>query len=208
MTPTFSPSHRTAKSRALWERARRVAPMGAQGEGKYYAPFPHFVSRAKGAYLWDADDNRYIDYWNGAGPCILGHVDEHVELRVADVVRTRGVVFCAPNELELELCETLARVVPCAEMSAFLNAGSDVLYMAVRLARAATGRKLLVKFAGAYHGWHEDLLFNVSSYSHPANNEGMYAPIPESAGIAQESIEFDSRARFQRRWRDRPAIRG
>lgn len=105
MTPTFSPSPKTAKSRALWERARQVAPMGAQGEGKYYAPFPHFVARAKGAYLWDADDNRYIDYWNGAGPCILGHVDEHVESRVADVVRTRGDVFCAPNEVEVELCE-------------------------------------------------------------------------------------------------------
>jgi glutamate-1-semialdehyde 2,1-aminomutase len=189
MTPTFSPSPRTAKSRDLWERARRVAPMGAQGEGKYYAPFPHFVARAKGPYLWDADGNRYIDYWNGAGPCILGHADEHVELRVADVAQNRGVVFCAPNEVELELCETLARVVPCAEMSAFLNAGSDVLYMAARLARAATGRKILVKFAGAYHGWHEDLLFNVSSYAHPANNEGIYAPIPESAGTAQHSID-------------------
>ena len=163
--------------------------MGAQGEGKYYAPFPHFVARAKGAYLWDADDNRYIDYWNGAGPCILGHVDEHVESRVADVVRTRGVVFCAPNEVEVELCETLARIVPCAEMTAFLNAGSDVLHMAARLARAATGRNLLVKFAGSYHGWCEDLLFNVSSYARPANNEGIYAPIPESAGVAREAIE-------------------
>lgn len=189
MTPTFSPSPKTAKSRALWERARQVAPMGAQGEGKYYAPFPHFVARAKGAYLWDADDNRYIDYWNGAGPCILGHVDEHVESRVADVVRTRGVVFCAPSEVEVELCETLARIIPCAEMSAFLNAGSDVLHMAARLARAATGRNLLVKFAGSYHGWCEDLLFNVSSYARPANNEGIYAPIPESAGVTREGIE-------------------
>lgn len=195
MTPTFSPSPNTAKSRALWERARQVAPMGAQGEGKYYAPFPHFVARAKGAYLCDADDNRYIDYWNGAGPCILGHVDEHVESRVADVVRTRGVVFCAPNEVEVELCETLARIIPCAEMSAFLNAGSDVLHMAARLARAATGRNLLVKFAGSYHGWCEDLLFNVSSYARPANNEGimrLFPSPPASPGKGSRRFAFST----------------
>jgi glutamate-1-semialdehyde 2,1-aminomutase len=182
MQQSFTPSANTANSRRIWERARKVSPMGAQGEGKYYAPFPHFIERAEGAYLWDADQTRYIDYWNGAGPCILGHVDRHVEARVSSTIEANGVVFCAPNALEVELCETLARIVPCAEMSAFLNAGSDVLYMAVRLARAATGRQILVKFAGSYHGWHEDLLFNVSSYKAAADNRGLYAPIAESDG--------------------------
>lgn len=189
MQPAFIPSAGTTRSQALWDRARKVSPMGAQGEGKYYAPFPHFIDRAEGAYLWDADGTRYIDYWNGAGPCILGHVDRHVEERVADVIATRGVVFCAPNALEVELGETMARIVPCAEMSAFLNAGSDVLYMAVRLARAATGRQILVKFAGSYHGWHEDLLFNVSSHVEAADNHGQYTPIAESDGTSREARE-------------------
>jgi glutamate-1-semialdehyde 2,1-aminomutase len=189
MQPTFTPSARTALSHALWDRARKVSPLGAQGEGKYYAPFPHFIDRAKGAYLWDADQTKYIDYWNGAGPCILGHADRHVEERVASVIETNGVVFCAPNALEVELCETLSRIIPCAEMSAFLNAGSDVLYMAARLARAATGRRILVKFAGSYHGWYEDLLFNVSSYAAPADNRGVYAPIAESDGVTREAVE-------------------
>lgn len=189
MNPSYSPSARNDRSRALWDRAQKVAPLGAQGEGKYYAPFPHFISRAEGAFVWDADDNRYIDYWNGAGPCILGHADPGVEDRVAEVIRTKGVVFCAPNDLEVELGETLAGIIPCAEMSAFLNAGSDVLYMAVRLARAATGRRVLVKFAGSYHGWYEELLFNVSSYTTPADNRGRYTPISETAGVAPEAAD-------------------
>lgn len=189
MQAAFSPSSRTTRSRDLWDRARKVAPLGAQGEGKYYAPYPHFISRGAGAYVWDADDNRYIDYWNGAGPCILGHADPAVESEVAEVIRTKGVVFCAPNDLEVELCETLARIIPCAEMSAFLNAGSDVLYMAVRLARAATGRRVLVKFAGSYHGWYEDLLFNVSSFATAADNRGRYAPISETAGVTPEAVD-------------------
>lgn len=189
MNPTFFPSKATSTSQELWERACKVAPLGTHGEGKYYAPFPHFITRAKGAWVWDADGVQYIDYWNGAGPCVLGHADEEVEARVAGAIATRGVVFCAANDLEVELGEALARHIPCAEMSAFLNAGSDVLYMAVRLARAATGRRILVKFAGSYHGWYEDLLFNVSSYSAPADNRGVYAPLPESTGITHEASE-------------------
>jgi glutamate-1-semialdehyde 2,1-aminomutase len=187
--PAFAPSGANAQSRALWERARRTAPMGAQGEGKYYPPFPHFIARGKGAYVWDADGNAYVDYWNGAGPGILGHVDDHVERRVAEAIRDKGLVFCAPNEVEVELCETLARIIPCAEMSAFLNAGSDVIYMAARLARVTTGRRVIVKFAGSYHGWHDDLLFNVSSYTGPADNSGRYAPIAESEGVSPDTVD-------------------
>jgi glutamate-1-semialdehyde 2,1-aminomutase len=189
MNPTFVPSGATSRSKALWERACKVAPLGTQGDGKYYAPFPHFIVRAKGASVWDADGTQYIDYWNGAGPCVLGHADDGVEAKVAEAIATRGVVFCAANEFEVELGEALARHIPCAEMSAFLNAGSDVLYMAARLARASTGRRILVKFAGAYHGWYEDLLFNVSSYSAPADNRGLYTPLPESTGITREAVE-------------------
>jgi glutamate-1-semialdehyde 2,1-aminomutase len=187
LTSNYMPTPQTTASKALWERARRVAPLGAQGDGKYYAPYPHFVSKARGSRVWDADGQEYIDYWNGAGPCVLGHADAYVDRAVAETIRTRGVVYCAPHELEVELCEKLAAIIPCAEQSVFLNAGSDILYMAVRLARAATGRKLLVKFAGSYHGWYEDLLFNVSSYEKPADNRGLYQPIAESTGITDEA---------------------
>ncbi len=157
--------------------------MGAQGDGKYYAPYPHFISRAAGARVWDADGQTFIDYWNGAGPCVLGHSDAAVNQAVARAESERGVLYSAPHELEVELCETLARIIPCAEMSALLNAGSDILCMALRVARTATGRTLLVKFAGSYHGWYDDFLFNVSSYDGPPTNAGQYRPLPESAGL-------------------------
>jgi glutamate-1-semialdehyde 2,1-aminomutase len=187
LTSSYQPAANTTASRALWERARKVAPLGAQGDGKFYAPYPHYLSRASGSRVWDVDGNEYIDYWNGAGPCVLGHSDPFVDDAVSKTMRSRGTVYCAPHELEIELGEKLASIIPCAEMSAFLNAGSDILYMAARVARAATGRKLLVKFAGSYHGWYEDLLFNVSSYDKPADNRGLYQPIAESTGITDEA---------------------
>ncbi len=183
LSDAYHPTSANAASAALWQRARRVAPMGAQGDGKYYAPYPHFIARAGGAHLWDADGNHFIDYWNGAGPCVLGHGDATVCDAVAGVSAARGQLFSAPNDLEVELAETLRRIIPCAEMSVFLNAGSDILCMAMRVARAATGRDLLVKFAGSYHGWHDDFLFNISSYDGPPDEHGRYAPIAESAGL-------------------------
>jgi glutamate-1-semialdehyde 2,1-aminomutase len=176
-------------SKALWERAREVSPLGAQGDGKYYAPYPHFIRKAEGARLWDADGNEFIDYWNGAGPCVLGHGDKHVTDAVAQATAERGNLYCAPHELEVELCETLENIIPCAGMSIFLNAGSDIMCMAVRVARAVTGRRVLVKFAGSYHGWYDDLLFNVSSYDHPPDNTGRYRPIAESTGLAGDAAE-------------------
>ena len=163
--------------------------MGAQGDGKYYAPYPHFISRADGARLWDADGQTFVDYWNGAGPCVLGHGDAAVSQAVARAEAERGVLYSAPHELEVELCETLARIIPCAEMSALLNAGSDILCMALRVARTATGRTLLVKFAGSYHGWHDDFLFNVSSYDGPPANAGLYRPLAESAGLPASAAQ-------------------
>lgn len=185
---SYTPSEAVAGSQTWFERARKVAPHGAHGDGKYYAPFPHYLTRGAGSKVYDVDGREYIDYWNGAGPTVLGHADPAVDAVVAETMRTRGTVFCAANDLEVVLGEALARYIPCAEMSGFLNAGSDVLYMAGRIARAATNRKIFVKFAGSYHGWHEDFLFNVSSYEGPPGNAGLYKPIPETTGLKDETV--------------------
>jgi glutamate-1-semialdehyde 2,1-aminomutase len=201
---SYVPDTLTTKSKSLWQRARAVSPMGAQGEGKYYSPYPHFIQRAAGARIWDADGREYIDYWNGAGPCVLGHGDSHVHKAVSDSLAARGVLFCAPHEPEVELCEALAAHIPCAEMSAFLNAGTDVLCMALRAARAVTGRHLIVKFAGSYHGWYDSLLFNITSYDGPPDNEGRYRPIAESSGLPEEAtrairvLEYNALAAVER----------
>jgi glutamate-1-semialdehyde 2,1-aminomutase len=185
----YDPNPAANRTHALWERARAVSPMGAQGDGKYYAPYPHFIARADGARLWDADGQTFIDFWNGAGPCVLGHGDAAVGEAVARAAAERGVLYSAPHELELQLCETLAQIIPCAEMSALLNAGSDILCMALRVARAATGRTLLVKFAGSYHGWYDAFLFNVSSFDGPPANDGQYRPLAESTGLPPSAVE-------------------
>ncbi|SHG00706.1 glutamate-1-semialdehyde 2,1-aminomutase [Kaistia soli DSM 19436] len=185
---SYLPTDAIAGSKALFERASKVAPLGAQGDGKYYAPYPHYLKRGFGSKVYDVDGREYIDYWNGAGPAVLGHADPRVDAAVAETMRTRGTVFCAANDLEVELGEAMAKHIPCAEMSGFLNAGSDTLYMAGRLARAATGRSIFVKFAGSYHGWHEDFLFNVQSYAGGPGNDGLYQPIPETTGLKAETI--------------------
>lgn len=184
---SYLPTQDVAGSKALFERACKVSPFGAQGDGKYYSPYPHYLTHAFGSKVRDVDGREYIDYWNGAGPTILGHADPRVDAAVAETMRTRGTVFCAANDLEVELGEALAAHVPCAEMSGFLNAGSDALYMAGRLARAATGRTLFLKFAGSYHGWQEDFLFNVQSYAGPPGNDGLYEPIAETTGLKAET---------------------
>ena len=184
---SYVPDGRTATSKQLWERSFKVSPLGAQGEGKYYSPYPHFIRRAKGARIWDVDGNEYIDYWNGAGPCVLGHADDAVNAAVVRSIDERGNLYCAPHELEVELCETLASIIPCADISALLNAGSDILCIAARIARAKTSRPLLVKYAGSYHGWNDSLLFNVSSHDGPPDNRGLYKPIAESAGLPRDA---------------------
>jgi len=187
MADAYSPEPVAQRSKALWERARAVSPMGAQGDGKYYPPYPHFIARADGARLWDADGKQFIDYWNGAGPCVLGHGDAAVGDAVRAAAAERGVLYSAPHELEVELCETFSRIIPCAQSSALLNAGSDILCMALRIARATTGRDLLVKFAGAYHGWYDGFLFNISSWDGPPDNRGRYRPIADSTGLTADA---------------------
>src|SRR5689334_16244222 len=97
----------TRRSEAMWREACKHSPMGAQGEGKYYAPYPLFIERARGAYLWDVDGNRYIDYWNGAGPCVLGHGHPAVNEAVKQVLDEQGVLYCAPHRREMELASRL-----------------------------------------------------------------------------------------------------
>src|SRR6476661_3072840 len=91
------------RSQALFEEARKYEPNGAQGDGKYFAPFPIFNHRALGSRMWDADHNEYIDYWNGAGPTVLGHSHPAVNKAVKDMMDQHGVQYCAPHEWEVNL---------------------------------------------------------------------------------------------------------
>jgi glutamate-1-semialdehyde 2,1-aminomutase len=147
-------------SRALFERARRLFPDAVTHDNRRMQPFPIYVDRADGAYKWDVDGHRYVDYWMGHGALLLGHNPR----QVAEAVREqalRGTHYGACHEREVEWGEWVCRLVPSAERVRFTASGTEATHMAVRLTRAFTGKRHVVKFAGHFHGWHEGLEIGV-----------------------------------------------
>lgn len=147
------------KSGELYAAARRVIPGGVNSPVRAFRAVggePLFIARGEGAYLWDADGNRYVDYVLSWGPLILGHAFPAVVEALAEAA-ARGTSYGAPTSLETELAELIIEMVPSVEMVRFVNSGTEATMTALRLARAYTGRRKIVKFVGCYHG-HADLL--------------------------------------------------
>jgi glutamate-1-semialdehyde 2,1-aminomutase len=153
----------TIGSSELHKRAREVSPGGVHGYGRWYEPYPLYFKRAAGARLWDIDGNEYIDLHGGLGPCLLGYNHPEVIQAVIDTLTQDGAHFGLPHPREVELSERLVELIPCADMAVLCGGGgSDPCYHSVRLARAYTGRKKILKFEGSYHGWSEPLYLSVS----------------------------------------------
>ena len=149
----------TTQSQTLFEAARDVIPGGVNSPVRAFRAVggqPLFIERGEGAYLFDADGNRYIDYVLSWGPLILGHAHPRVTEGLKTAV-DRGTSYGAPTALETELAELVCDMVPSAEMVRFVNSGTEATMSALRLARAYTGRDKIVKFEGCYHG-HGDML--------------------------------------------------
>jgi glutamate-1-semialdehyde 2,1-aminomutase len=147
------------KSGELLAAAQRVIPGGVDSPVRAYRAVggePPFIARGEGAYLWDADGNRYIDYVLSWGPLILGHAYPAVVEALASAA-AQGTSYGAPTALETELAELVVEMVPSVEMVRFVNSGTEATMTALRLARAYTGRHKIVKFEGCYHG-HADML--------------------------------------------------
>jgi glutamate-1-semialdehyde 2,1-aminomutase len=148
----------TSRSRELHERARRHLPLGVNGDGRFTAPFPIIFASARGKWLDDVDGNRYLDYHGGFGTAVLGYAHPEVDAAVQRGIAEVGAFVGVPNVYEEELAERLCALLPGAERVVLAGGGgSDVLYHAVRLARAATGRTKIVKIEGGYQGWHADI---------------------------------------------------
>jgi glutamate-1-semialdehyde 2,1-aminomutase len=145
---------KTPSSARLYARAQRVFPSGVTHIGRYLEPHPLFVARAAASRKWDVDGNEYTDYFGGHGALILGHnhpaVVEAVTAQLA-----RGTHYGASHEAEIEWAELIQQMVPCAERVRFTSSGTEATMMALRLARAFTGKPTLVRFAGHFHGWHD-----------------------------------------------------
>ena len=138
------------KSRALYERACRLMPSGAAHDGRVFSPFPFYVERADGAYKWDVDGHRYIDCWSGHGAMVLGHNHPAVTRAIA-AQAPKGTHYSACSELELRWAELIRECVPGAERVRFTMTGTETTALAIRVARAATGRTKIVKFQGHFH---------------------------------------------------------
>ncbi|MCV7224883.1 aspartate aminotransferase family protein [Mycolicibacterium komossense] len=157
-------AERTATTKALYERARRTVPGGAGSTARLprngWKPYPLFMSEGRGSRLRDVDGNEYIDYLLGLGPMILGHRHPEVTAAVTDAIAQYGTCFGLPYELEIEAAEKVVAAVPGIEQIRFTNSGSEAVGTAVRLARATTGRRLIVRFEGHYHGWQDTVYWS------------------------------------------------
>ncbi len=150
---------RTAESEKLFARAQELIPGGVNSPVRAFRSVggtPRFIERGQGAYVWDADGNRYIDYALSWGPLVLGHAHPRV-VAALQAALTRGASYGAPTRLENELAELVIEAVPSIEMIRFVNSGTEATMSALRLARAYTGREKIIKMAGCYHG-HADML--------------------------------------------------
>jgi glutamate-1-semialdehyde 2,1-aminomutase len=154
-----------ARSREAFARACRVIPGGVNSPARAFGAVggqPPFIARGEGPYLYDLDGNRYLDYVGSWGPLILGHCHPRV-VRAVEEALHRGASFGAPTELETELAEQIVAAVPSIEMVRMVSSGTEASMSAIRLARGFTGRDVIVKFAGCYHGHVDSLLVQAGS---------------------------------------------
>jgi len=178
-------SHSLEKSRALQKRAENLIPGGVDSPVRAFASVggePPIIVRGSGSRMWDADGNEYIDYVGSWGPLILGHAHPEV-LAAVEAAARNGTSFGATTPSEADLAEEIVHAVPSIEKVRFVSSGTEATMSAIRLARAFTGRKYIVKFEGCYHG-HADMLL-VKAGSGVAT-----LGIPGSAGVPEEVTQF------------------
>ena len=172
-----------SKNELLFERAQRTIPGGVNSPVRAFRSVggtPRFFERGVGAHVWDADGREYIDYVGSWGPMILGHAHPDVLAAVQERA-VHGLSFGAPTEIEIDMAETLCRLVPSMQMVRLVSSGTEATMSAVRLARGFTGRSGLVKFEGCYHGHGDAMLVK-------AGSGALTLGQPSSAGVPPETV--------------------
>ncbi len=176
---------KTPASKEMYEHARSFLAGGQSHNARFYNPYPFYASKARGKFIWDVDNNRYVDYWMGHTALILGHSPAIVTNEIRKQA-ANGLLLGAPNKYAVELAELVSKSVPCAESVRFCTTGAEATMYAVRLARAYSKRKSIVKIAGGWHGYNSALAVGVS---YPYE-------VPESAGLPEEEDHLVKLARF------------
>jgi glutamate-1-semialdehyde 2,1-aminomutase len=194
----------TSRNDSLFERARKRIPAGVNSPVRAFRAVggtPPFFERASGPHLWDADGKRYIDYVGSWGPMVLGHTHPQV-VEAVQAAASRALSFGAPTESEIELAEAICRLVPSVEMVRLVSSGTEATMSAIRLARGHTGRSLIVKFEGCYHGHADSLLVKAGSGALTFGN-------PSSAGVPPETaahtlvLDFNDAAQIEKLFKEK-----
>ncbi len=182
---------RLEKSSQLFERAKKVMPGGVNSPVRAFSSVkldPLFITSGAGSRIWDADGNAFIDYVGSWGPLILGHAHQEV-VEAVKTMADKGTSFGAPTELENELAQQIIDMVPSVEMVRLVNSGTEATMSAIRLARGYTGRDMIVKFEGCYHGHGDSFLIK-------AGSGAMTFGEPNSPGVPEGSAKDTLTARF------------
>ncbi len=152
---------RCVRSKQIFDEAKDVIPGGVQHNLAFNKPFPICIAKADGAYLTDADGNRYIDFLQAGGPTILGSNNETVRKAAMALIETCGPVTGLLHEAELLIAKEIHRHMPAVEMFRMLGSGTEAVMASLRIARIATGNKRVIKIGGAYHGWSDQMVYGL-----------------------------------------------
>lgn len=185
----YQNSKRSARSAALYQKACGPIPAGVNSTARAtwsgWDPYPLFVERGAGAYLYDVDGNAYIDYLLGLGPMILGHCPPQVTAAVVEQIQNRGTVFALPTAQEALLAQKIIAAVPSVEQVRLCNTGTEAVIYAVRLARAFTGREKIIRFEGMYHGFSDGVYWSKHPHLDEAGPDRNPVAIPQGPGMSK-----------------------
>ena len=184
------------KSQELFKRAKSIAPAGVHSDFRH--AFPVFFETAEGSHIMDADGNTFIDYHNAFGAILLGHRNPRVVAAVREQLERGDLWGMGSNQLELDVAQKIVDNVPSAEKVRFCNSGSEATYHALRLARAYTKRRKIVKFEGSYNGWHDYLDLGVfPTVENIEKQEPNSGGILEEASVHTVAIPYNDVGRFE-----------
>jgi glutamate-1-semialdehyde 2,1-aminomutase len=177
------------QTRSAFQRAQKVMPLGVSSNFRFNGDDTMVVKRGEGAYIWDMDDNRYIDYRLGFGPIILGHADPRVNKRVMEAMGG-STVYAHTHMLEIEVAERLISMCPGVERVRYANSGTEATMHALRIARAYTNREKIIKFEGSYHGFYDYMLWSTAN-TPPGAGGSPRSPVPYALSSGMPSATRD-----------------
>jgi glutamate-1-semialdehyde 2,1-aminomutase len=190
---------RTPRSAERHRAALQVLPSGIVHDSRRLWPYGIYCDRARGSRKWDIDGNEYIDYYGGHGALLLGHQHPQV-VAAAHAQLDKGMHFAAATELELEWAQLICQMVPSAERVRFTSSGTEATHLALRLARAASGREKIIRFQGNFHGWHDHVAFGAKDHLDGSPTPGVLRevaasvillPINDTAAVERVLAERD-----------------